>query len=103
MPNHIAINMPNARPSSHIAINMSYAKPQSYVTINIKNDKRNKNNKTRKYKPNKYNAHSVNTNDPFWLEKEGVNASYNLNVESKKQWLARQPKKNRKTRKYRRC
>jgi hypothetical protein len=37
------------------------------------------------------NAHVVNTNDPHWLEKEGVNTSYNINVEARKRWLARQP------------
>lgn len=57
---------------------------------------------------NKYNARIVNTNDPNWLSKEGVNTSYNMNLEARKRWLERQPfsalkkpksRKNRKTRK----
>jgi hypothetical protein len=56
-----------------------------------------------KKRSNKYNAHVVNTSDPNWLEKEGVSTHFNLNVEAKKRYLARQNKKTRRARRsYRR-
>ena len=86
--------MPNA---NYVSLNMPYVKPPSFVAIKI-NNANNANNTRRIYKPNKYNAHVVNTNDPSWLEKEGVNTSYNHNVESKKRWLAKQKSRRRRTR-----
>jgi hypothetical protein len=74
--------MPN---TNYLAINMPYVKAPSYIAIKINNNNTTK----RVYKPNKYNAHRINTNDPLWLEKEGVNTSYNHNVESRKRWLAK--------------
>ncbi len=78
--------------ANYFAINMPYVKPPSYIAIKMNNNNNSNNNTTRVYKPNKYNAHLVNTNDPLWLEKEGVNTSYNYNVESRKKWLAKQTK-----------
>ncbi len=75
---------------------------QAYINTNVSAQPKrtNANNKSRKTIQNyNNNIHVVNTNDPNWIKKEGINNSYNMNVEARKKWLAKQSKK--RTRKYR--
>ncbi len=96
---HIAINIPNGLLQRYANSTRSFRSAVSNSTrTNTSNTHSSFRSAQAPNNNNNNNVHVVNTNDPNRMKKEGVNNSYNMNVESRKKWLARQ--KGRKTRKF---